>query len=363
MRGGTGGAGRALVLVLAAGLAGCRDRVEDAGGTGTGTGTGADTAAGTDTDTGADTDTDTGSGTGSGTAAGTGTPTTATATATATASVSARAMVPLPRAARFDEDPRVRAACPADMALVEGEFCPVLPLACLEASDETGYRCAEYARGMRCGGKPDPRRYCIDRHEWPNRPGEMPRVFVDWHEARSLCTSAGKRLCRRSEWMLACEGPKRLPYPWGFVRQPSPCNIDRAAIPFDAAALAREPTREVELSRLWQGDAIGSHPDCVSAYGAYDMSGNVDEWTDNQADNPATRFPSTLNGGYWGPVRDTCRLITRKHGPRFRFYQAGFRCCSDTVDGLVPPPPLPFVEDEEHMEEEVEGEGVRDAPY
>jgi formylglycine-generating enzyme required for sulfatase activity len=250
------------------------------------------------------------------------------------------------------------------MALVEGEFCPVLPYACLEHNDELGYRCAEYARGMRCGAKPDARRYCIDRHEWPNQPGAQPQVFVDWYEAKASCATAGKRLCRRSEWILACEGPKRLPYPWGFLRQPSPCNIDRAAIPFDLAALAREPTRQLELSRLWQADPIGSHPDCVSAYGGYDMSGNVDEWTDNQADNPATRFPSTLNGGYWGPVRDTCRLTTRKHGPRFRFYQAGFRCCSDTVDGLVPPPPAPFVEDEEQMEEEPgEGEGRGDEPY
>ena len=47
---------------------------------------------------------------------------------------------------------------------------------------------------------------------------------------------------------------------------------------------------------------------------------------------------STLNGGYWGPVRDTCRLTTRAHGPTFRFYQVGFRCCSDAIDGIATPP-------------------------
>src|SRR5688500_12670527 len=94
------------------------------------------------------------------------------------------ASAPPPRAARFDDDPRVRAACPADMALGEGDFCPVLPYACLAHSDELGYRCAEYARGMRCGAKPDPRRYCIDRHEWPNQLGAQPQVFVDWYEAK-----------------------------------------------------------------------------------------------------------------------------------------------------------------------------------
>ncbi|WP_437942224.1 formylglycine-generating enzyme family protein [Sorangium sp. So ce341] len=260
---------------------------------------------------------------------------------------------PLPRGApasaappvdRFADDPAARAACPADMTLVEGDFCPSLPYVCARAGDGIGHGCAEYARGARCRAAVDPRRFCIDRHEWPNRVGELPRVYVDWHEARSLCASIGKRLCRRSEWILACEGPKRLPYPWGFVRTPSPCNIDRAAIAFDIDAMVDEETREGEIARLWQADPIGSHPNCISAYGAYDLAGNVDEWTDNLADDPGTSRPATLNGGYWGPVRNTCRLTTGGHGPTFRFYQAGFRCCADTIDGVVTPPPRPFIE-------------------
>jgi hypothetical protein len=268
-------------------------------------------------------------------------PTAAVETPTSPPETAALEPMPVPRAARFDADPVARAACPPDMALVEGAFCPDLAYSCLRRD---GHRCAEYARGAGCRGEPDPRRYCIDRYEWPNRIGENPRVYVDWYEAKRLCGSVGKRLCRRSEWMLACEGPKRLPYPWGFVRQPSPCNIDRAAIPFDVPAMMDEATREDELARLWQADRLGAHPDCVSAFGAYDMSGNVDEWTDNLADDPSTPEPSTLNGGYWGPVRDTCRLTTTTHGPSFAFYQVGFRCCGDTIDGVAVAPPRPFVD-------------------
>jgi hypothetical protein len=247
---------------------------------------------------------------------------------------------PAPTAA--PEEPR--AACPADMTLVDGDFCPSLPFACARHTKAVG--CAEYMRNARCRVETDHRRYCIDRYEWPNRVGENPMVYVDWYEAKSLCASAGKRLCRRSEWILACEGPKRLPFPWGFERQPSPCNIDRPAVDFDVYAMMADATREGELARLWQADRIGAHPGCVSAYGAYDMSGNVDEWTDDEADNPGTPHVSTLNGGYWGPVRDTCRLTTTSHGPTFKFYEVGFRCCGDTQDGVAVPPPRPFVEND-----------------
>lgn len=266
-------------------------------------------------------------------------------------STSARAALPPPPGAargqrdRFAEDPAVAAACPADMALVEGDFCPALPYRCARPGEEQGFGCAAYERGQRCLDPVDPRRFCIDRHEWPNRVGELPQVYVDWNEARALCAGVGKRLCRRSEWTLACEGPKRLPYPWGFVRSPSPCNVDRAAIPPDIQALIGDATREEELARLWQADPIGSHPDCISAYGVYDLSGNVDEWTDNHADDPGAH-PSTLNGGYWGPVRNTCRLTTSSHGPDFKFYQVGFRCCADTIDGVSTPPPRSWVDRE-----------------
>ncbi|WP_437330472.1 formylglycine-generating enzyme family protein [Sorangium sp. So ce381] len=259
-------------------------------------------------------------------------------------SASPRATAAAPLVDPFAADPVARAACPADMTFVEGDFCPSLPYVCTRSGEGAGHGCPEYGRGARCRAPVDHRRFCIDRHEWPNRVGELPRVYVDWYEAKSLCASIGRRLCRRSEWMLACEGPKRLPYPWGFVRTPSPCNIDRAAIEFDIDAMVDEATREGEIARLWQADPIGSHPNCISAYGAYDLSGNVDEWTDNLADDPGTSRPATLNGGYWGPVRNTCRLTTGGHGPTFKFYQVGFRCCADTVDGVVTPPPRPFIE-------------------
>jgi hypothetical protein len=43
-------------------------------------------------------------------------------------------------------------------------------------------------------------------------------------------------------------------------------------------------------------------------------------------------------------VRNTCRLTTTSHTRDFKFYQVGFRCCGDTIDGIVTPPPRPFIE-------------------
>ena len=142
-----------------------------------------------------------------------------------------------------------------------GGIAPRLPYECQsDHGTAESARCSEYARKGECRALLEPRRYCIDRHEWPNLVGENPRVYVSWFQAKELCWNVGKRLCRRSEWMLACEGPKRLPYPYGFARQPSPCNIDRSSIPFDIDAMINPETREAELTRLWQADPIGSHP-------------------------------------------------------------------------------------------------------
>lgn len=229
--------------------------------------------------------------------------------------------------------------CPEGMALVDGDYCPALEYQCDAFVDERSPSCASYARKPECRFNEVSKRFCIDEHEWPNRVGEKPTVFVNWQEAQRACGSVGKRLCARSEWTLACEGPKRAPYPYGWERLPSPCNVGRPVEEVDAKKLIDPRTRAAELERLWQAEPSGSHPDCQSPFGVFDMVGNVDEWTDNREEG--TRVVSTLNGGYWGPVRNTCRLTTKTHGPDFQFYQIGFRCCSEARDGIEVPASRP----------------------
>lgn len=224
--------------------------------------------------------------------------------------------------------------CPEGMVEVEGEYCPNVEQKCLRYIDPAGVfprRCAEFAPTSQCMGKTIKKHFCIDRYEWPNKPGEDPVVMKTWYEARDACASIGKRLCGDTEWTVACEGQERLPYPYGYERSAEACNIDKPHPAVNERALgSSDPkVREAEAKRLWQGEPSGSRSACVSPYGVFDMTGNVDEWVVNESGQP---YRSGLKGGYWGPVRDRCRPMTTVHSEGFSFYQIGFRCCSDVTE-------------------------------
>jgi hypothetical protein len=221
--------------------------------------------------------------------------------------------------------------CPEGMVEIEGDYCTEVEQKCVRYIDPEGVfprRCAEFARTTKCLGKTIKKHFCIDRYEWPNKAGENPVVMKTWYDARDACASVGKRLCGDSEWTLACEGQERLPYPYGYDRNSEACNIDKPHPDVNEKALgSSDPkVRDAEVKRLWQGEPSGSRASCVSPYGVFDMTGNVDEWVVNEEGKP---FKSGLKGGYWGPVRDRCRPMTTVHSEGFSFYQIGFRCCAD----------------------------------
>jgi hypothetical protein len=219
-------------------------------------------------------------------------------------------------------------SCPAGMVEVEGDYCPYVEQKCVRWLDpESKMRCADFEPGSStCVGRTVHKHFCIDRFEYPNVVGQKPVVMKDWYEAKATCEGEGKRLCGDSEWTLACEGQERLPYPYGYARSSEACNIDKPHLDVDEKAMADASRRGAEVARLDQRVASGSLEACVSPYGAYDMTGNVDEWVVNEGGKP---YKSGLKGGYWGPVRDRCRPMTTAHNELFEFYQIGFRCCGD----------------------------------
>ncbi|NBW06451.1 MAG: hypothetical protein EBR82_00315 [Caulobacteraceae bacterium] len=170
--------------------------------------------------------------------------------------------------------------------------------------------------------------FCMDVYEWPNRQGVDPLVYVDYYDAVNACTALGKRLCTEDEWTFACEGEEGRPYPYGYDRDAAACNIDRGWIQPDVTKLVGNGSStktQAELRRLWQGEPSGARATCVSPFGIQDMTGNVDEITENSR---GTGYKSILKGGYWSVVRNRCRPSTRVHNEWFRYYQLGFRCCS-----------------------------------
>lgn len=234
-------------------------------------------------------------------------------------------------------------ACPDGMVEIEGEYCAAVEQLCVklvEPKHPEKDRCEEFAPSGRCLVPTVHKHVCMDRYEFPNRAGVKPDLAMNWWEANDECKAIGKRLCTDTEWTLACEGEEHLPYPYGYVRNAGACNIDRPYILPDDNKWANLKTRPAEISRLDQRDPSGARESCVSPYGVYDMTGNVDEWVYNE-DGHAKEKPyvSGLKGGYWGPVRDRCRPMTTDHNQWHTGYQIGFRCCADVPAEPLPKPP------------------------
>jgi sulfatase modifying factor 1 len=228
--------------------------------------------------------------------------------------------------------------CPEGMVLVDGDYCQVVGHVCRRRLDGPVERCAEYAAPPICEGEIQRKRFCIDRFEYPNLAGVRPVVMVSWLEARAACEVEGKRLCTAGEWTLACEGEQRLPYPYGYVRDDTACNIDRKGTVPDVEAFGNPKAIPDEVARLDRRVASGQMPRCTSPYGVQDMTGNVDEWVVNEKHFAAPSktgeqrpFVSALKGGYWGPVRNRCRATTTFHNEWFRYYGVGFRCCASAA--------------------------------
>lgn len=245
-------------------------------------------------------------------------------------------------------------SCPAGMVRVQGahqsreEVIRLQHKACLDPNWNPKYLCTKFAASKLAepAKKTTPLDYCVDRYEFPNIPGEYPAVLLSWNDAKALCEAQGKRLCTEDEWVFACEGPRAQPYPYGYDRYTDPrsrfpdnviqgdgCNIDiiRKGFKVNAAKFLKDKKSAaamIEIDRLWAGVKSGSRKQCVSPFGVYDITGNIEEWT--MATGPTPRgFKSVLRGGYWMPVESRCQPGNYFHGPGHAFYQTGFRCCAN----------------------------------
>jgi formylglycine-generating enzyme required for sulfatase activity len=202
-------------------------------------------------------------------------------------------------------------------------------------------------------------RFCIDRYEgslvektaagmtpWtPYEPpaggrvylarsvaGVVPQAYISAAQAEAACRAANKRLCAPVEWRAACGGSQGYAYPYGSTRTAGKCH-DSGVAPMIVYHLAEMKKGwglpELNDPRNNQLDGTvaktGAFPDCVNDYGAYDMVGNLHEWTADPN--------GTFQGGYWLDTAqhgDGCAYRTISHGYTYHDYSTGFRCCAST---------------------------------
>jgi hypothetical protein len=178
--------------------------------------------------------------------------------------------------------------------------------------------------------------FCIDRYEAPNRRGGRPLVMQSANDANAWCADHRKRLCTEDEWIAACQGTEHRTYPYGNEHVDGRCNDDKTWMKVDEALLAKWPSLEAKehAKQLYQATPSGSKRKCTSEYGARDMTGNVEEWVLRTREH-ANAYPYILIGCYWsgcyGGNKPTCHSTNNAHGPDFRFYETGFRCCKDVA--------------------------------
>jgi sulfatase modifying factor 1 len=160
----------------------------------------------------------------------------------------------------------------------------------------------------------------------------VPQAYVPFPVAKRACENAGKRLCTKDEWTLACKGERGTKFPYGEEYESKRCNVWSFVHP--GVVLHQSATfghRDPRLNLLAENGAspllkpTGSLATCASRWGGdaiYDMVGNVDEWVEGEK-------PEFEGGFYARATKNGCEARVTNHAPMYYDYSLGTRCCKD----------------------------------
>jgi formylglycine-generating enzyme required for sulfatase activity len=140
-----------------------------------------------------------------------------------------------------------------------------------------------------------------------------PVVGVSYRDAVAYAAWCGKRLPTEEEWERAARGTDERLWPWGNAFESLCCN-----------------SREWNAGKTTE---VGTFPRGVSPVGAFDMAGNVWEFTSGDWEG----FGKTIRGGSWrhgaAYCRTTCRWGTDPDLPGST--TVGFRCAMDVAKARI----------------------------
>ena len=178
--------------------------------------------------------------------------------------------------------------------------------------------CGEYERFVKAAPHSPPKGW--QSENCPPGMAQAPVYNVTWYDAMAYATWAGKRLPTEEEWEFAARGTDGRAYPWG----------------------AQWNEQMANAGGVYRGIANVGTFKGASPAGAYDMVGNVWEWTSSDLrPYPGGQLPSTLKGelkvirgGSWkeGPEQATTTYRGYLFARTSKDYSAtGFRCVKDVT--------------------------------
>ncbi len=164
--------------------------------------------------------------------------------------------------------------------------------------------------------------------------GTMPQAYISGDEAEAACQAAGKRLCSSEEWLRACQGPNGWTWPYGDEYREGACNDDYAGshpvVDYFGTSTGIWDTESMNDPGINQQpgtvSAGGSFAECQSAWGAFDLHGNLHEWV--------AEAEGTFRGGFYADASingQGCGYQTTAHDRGYHDYSTGFRCCAERL--------------------------------
>jgi len=179
--------------------------------------------------------------------------------------------------------------------------------------DRTPVTCEQYKKFVEATNYPPPPDWLGDRYF--SGKADHPVTNVSIEDAKAYALWAKKRLPTASEWEKAARGVDGREYPWGNE--------------FDASkANTIESGNGITVS-------VFAHPEGASAYGCLDMTGNVNEWVENDLKKDRDEQEKFIyKGGSFLDIKELAKTFInfKCSDPTTRAPNLGFRCAADAID-------------------------------